>query len=75
MRYSTRTEITADILKAALDGGNRTRIQYGASLAYSQFENYIVDLTSIGLLEYSEKDKIYRATPKGLEFLQSKKIN
>ena len=69
MGYRTRTEITAAILKVAIGGEIMTRILYGASLSYTQTVRYLADLTAIGLIKYSKKDKTYKTTPKGLQFI------
>ena len=69
MPYRSKTEITAAILKVAMEGETRTVILYGASLSYTQTVRYLADLTASGLIEYSKKDKTYRTTPKGLQFI------
>ena len=64
--------ILAEILEIARDGTLKTQIMYRANLSFTQLNDYLKFMLKISLLEklqYSQKD-IYRATDKGLDFLQ-----
>ena len=64
--------IIAEIIDIARDGSLKTQIMYRANLSFTQLNDYLKFMLRISLLEtISENDKsIYRATEKGLDFLQ-----
>ena len=64
--------IIAEIIDIARDGSLKTQIMYRANLSFTQLNDYLKFMLRISLLEtVSENDKsIYRATEKGLDFLQ-----
>ncbi len=67
-----RLYIIAEILEIAKDGTLKTQVMYRANLSFTQLNDYLNFMVKIGLLfkdTSSEKD-IYRATDKGLDFLQ-----
>ena len=74
-----RHEIVAEILNIAIDGKIKTHIMYKAKLSYSQMNEYLPLLVAKGFLENPEiakigqRTKIYKTTPKGLEFMESLK--
>jgi predicted transcriptional regulator len=72
MRYRTRTEIIARILKVASeDTVLKTKIMYGAFLSHQQLKEYLSILLERGLLEHNEPQQTYRTTEKGHHFLQT----
>lgn len=68
----TRVEILAKILQVASNRTLKTHIMYKANLSHRQLEKYLALLQEKGLLEQivSEDGRMYRATPKGCEFLK-----
>jgi predicted transcriptional regulator len=64
--------IVAEILEIAKDGTLKTQIMYRANLSFTQLNNYLEFMLRIELLEKVEENakEIYRATEKGLDFLQ-----
>jgi predicted transcriptional regulator len=69
MKYRSRLDIVAEILKAASDGENMTFLMYSAYLSYAQFKDYTSALTKNGMLAYDPKKKVYTTSSKGHEFL------
>jgi predicted transcriptional regulator len=64
--------ILAEILEIAKEGTLKTQIMYRANLSFTQLNDYLRFMLKISLLEkvlIHEKD-IYRATDKGMDFLQ-----
>ena len=64
--------IIAEILEISREGSLKTQIMYRANLSFTQLNDYLKFMLKISLLEkvlMNEKD-IYRATVKGLDFLQ-----
>jgi predicted transcriptional regulator len=64
--------IMAEILDIAKDGSLKTQIMYRANLSFTQLNDYLNFMLRISLLEkILENDReIYRATDKGVDFLQ-----
>ena len=64
--------IVAKILELAKGGTLKTQLMYLANLSFTQLNDYLEFMLKISLLEKVEvNDKaIYRATDKGLDFLQ-----
>ncbi len=72
MKYRSRTDIAAQVLKAAGDGGaTKTRIMYKAFLSYAQLKEYLAVLDANGLLDFDKNTQTYRTTERGHRFLQS----
>lgn len=69
MKYRSRTDIVALILEATKDGAAKTKIMYKAFLSYSQLKDYLSILLERELIEYSDKDQIFRITDKGRRYL------
>ncbi len=64
--------IIAEVLEIAKEGTLKTQIMYKANLSFAQLSEYLNFILKIGLLHkfaYNGKE-LYRATPKGLDFLQ-----
>ena len=71
-RGRDRLYIIAEILEIAKDGTLKTQVMYRANLSFAQLNDYLGFMLKTSLLnKVSENDKaIYRATTKGLDFLQ-----
>jgi predicted transcriptional regulator len=72
VKYRSRTDIAAAILKSATDenGTGMTKIMYNSFLSFNQIKEYLSLLTSSGLLEYHEGNRKYKTTTKGKHFLK-----
>jgi predicted transcriptional regulator len=67
-----RLVIMAEIVGIAKKGTSKTHIMFKANLSFSQLNQYLSILSHTCLLEkfaYNGRD-IYKATPKGLEFME-----
>jgi predicted transcriptional regulator len=64
--------IMTEIVGIALKGASKTQIMYRANLSFSQLKRYLALLSNHSLLEKSAYDRrvIYKATPKGVEFME-----
>ncbi|MBX5321337.1 MAG: winged helix-turn-helix domain-containing protein [Candidatus Bathyarchaeota archaeon] len=64
--------IISEILEIAREGVLKTQIMYRANLSFTQLNDYLSFMLKINLIDRKvENDKeIYKATQKGLEFLQ-----
>jgi predicted transcriptional regulator len=72
MKYRSRTEIIAAILRVAHgSGATKTRIMYGAYLSYSQLVEYLNFLTKRDLLFQEEGTSMFKLTQKGIDFLRT----
>ena len=69
MRYRTRNDIIAELLKIALDGTTKTKLMYNGYLSYRQLQDYLPLLLGNGLLEFDGKGRKYHTTKKGRDFL------
>jgi predicted transcriptional regulator len=69
MKYRSRTDIVALILEATQEGAAKTKIMYKAFLSYSQLKDYLSILLERELIEYFDKDQIFRITDKGRRYL------
>ena len=67
-----RLVIMAEIIGLAKKGISKTHIMFKANLSFSQLNQYIELLSNTALLEKISIDGklVYRATEKGLEFLE-----
>ena len=52
-----------------VDGITKTKIMYKAFITYDQLNDYLSLLLEKGLIEYTEGERLYRTTPKGVDFL------
>jgi len=78
MKYRSKLNIIADILKAAENGSKKTRIMYLANLSYRLLEKYLVKVIKADLLRHN--GEVYELTEKGKIFLEkfrdySKKVS
>ena len=64
--------IIAEIIDIARDGSLKTQIMYRANLSFTQLNDYLRFIVGISLLEKITENgrEIYRATEKGIDFLQ-----
>jgi predicted transcriptional regulator len=70
LRYRSRTDIVAEILEATRSGGMpKSKIMYKTLLSYRLVDNYLAISLENGLLEYDAKDRVFKATEKGMRFL------
>ena len=60
-------EISADILKVAMNGAKKSHLVYRANLNFEVIERYLKRLIKGGLIENS--GRIFRTTEKGIEFI------
>jgi predicted transcriptional regulator len=74
-RTRDKLYIIAEILDIAeeTNGVLKTQIMYRANLSYTQLNDYLEFLLKNGLLTKVVLDnkKVYKTTPKGIQFLQS----
>jgi predicted transcriptional regulator len=70
MKYRSKTDIVAQMLNAASEGGiTRTKMMYKAFLSYDQLREYLDVLIENGLLEYDMKLELFKTTEKGRRFI------
>jgi predicted transcriptional regulator len=64
--------IIAEILEIAKEGTLKTQVMYRANLSFTQLNEYLNFMLKISLLEKVKTNdrEVYRATDKGLDFLQ-----
>ena len=65
----TSVDVNVDILEAALNGANKTRIVYRSNLNFAIVRSYLDNLIKTGLLSISE-DGVYLTTNKGAKFIK-----
>jgi predicted transcriptional regulator len=70
MKYRSRTDIIAMILRAATNGATKTRIMYGAYLSYAQVKEYLSFLIEKNLILYEEGTGLYKLTENGMKLLR-----
>jgi predicted transcriptional regulator len=70
MNYRSRTEIVSMILDVANGGATKTKIMYKAMLSFNQLKEYLSVLIENSLIEYHDKNKIFRTIEKGLNLLK-----
>jgi predicted transcriptional regulator len=70
LKYRSRTDIIAMILRAAVNGATKTRIMYGAYLSYAQVKEYLSFLIEKNLIMYEEGTQLYRLTENGMKLLR-----
>lgn len=64
-----RHEITFEILNKTISGKKKTELMREVGLSYKQSKRYLKLLTEKGLLEMDKKHS-YKATSRGLDFLE-----
>jgi predicted transcriptional regulator len=71
-RHRTRSEIIPSILEVT--NGNKvkiTEIELKVYLPYNIIKEYLAHLIHCGLIEYIEKEKVYKTTPKGVQVIRT----
>lgn len=68
--HRTKTEYIAEILIAALEGEQKTRIMYRVYTSYKQLKQILEELQHVELLMYNPFSKTYHTTNKGKRFLE-----
>ena len=71
VKYRSRTDIIATILKSAVDGATKTRIMYGAYLSYAQVKEYLAFLSEKKLISYDQGTGLYKLTETGVKLLRT----
>jgi predicted transcriptional regulator len=62
------TEISYDVLKAALGGQRKTRLMYQSRLNLTQLNEYLAQLTLCELIYHQQAERQYATTEKGREY-------
>src|SRR5712691_3540928 len=70
MRYRSRAEIIATLLKAGVRGASKTKLMYGAMLSYEQLQAYMKFTQEKGLIAQDGELPRYKTTAKGMRFLE-----
>lgn len=72
LKHRSRSEIISSILEVT--NGNRARIteiQFKTYLSYNILKEYLVNLLQSDLIEYVERERTFKTTPKGMQALQT----
>jgi predicted transcriptional regulator len=70
MKYRSRTDITSQILEAAIGGATKSKIMYKSFLSFEQLKEYLDVLVKNGLLAYDKSTPfLYKTTSKGQKFV------
>ncbi len=70
MKYRSRAEIIATMLKAGLRGASKTKLMYSAMLSYEQLQAYLKFTQEKGLIGQDGESPRYTTTAKGMRFLE-----
>lgn len=63
-------EISADILKVAMNGAKKSHIVYRANLNFDVVKRYLKRLNDAGLINLpSIENRLFKTTPKGREYI------
>ena len=63
-------EISADILKVALDGAKKSHIVYKANLNFEVVKRYLKHLNEAGLINFpSIQNRLFKTTKKGKDYI------
>ena len=68
----SNTEVIVDVLEAAYNGANKTRLVYSSNLNFKIIRGYISKLTKSGMLKVNEKGH-FVTTEKGKNFVNDYK--
>jgi len=71
MKYRSRYEIFAAILRTAEKGAHKTRLTQGGFTSQYQANEYIPFLVGKHLLTYDEESRLYTTTESGRQFLKN----
>lgn len=71
MRYMDKNEIIAQILECANGESVRlTKIMYDSYLSHAITREYIGQLIEKGLIDYTDGERTFKTTEKGMNFLR-----
>jgi predicted transcriptional regulator len=71
LQHRSRSEIAAAILEVANGKTVRTtEIQFKTYLSYNLLKEYLVLLLQNDLVEYTEGERAFKTTPKGMHYLR-----
>jgi predicted transcriptional regulator len=70
MKYRSKTDIIAMILRAANNGATKTKLMYSAYLSYVQVVDYIEFLLAQKLLQRDPQTELYGLTERGIHYLR-----
>lgn len=70
MKYRSRIDIAAAILRISEGGAIKTRIMYRSFLSFPQLKEYLGLLLEQDMLRHNEEEKTYYTTEKGHRFLK-----
>jgi len=71
LKRRSKSEIISSILEVT--NGNRVglpEIQFKTYLSYNMVTGYLLQLRQSNLIEYTEGDRMFKTTPKGMQALQ-----
>jgi len=71
LKRRSKSEIITSILEVT--NGNQvglTEIQFKTYLSYNMVKEYLLQLRQNDLIEYTEGDRTFKTTPKGMQALQ-----
>jgi predicted transcriptional regulator len=71
MKYRSRTDIIAEILRAANKGALQSKLMYGASLTHTDLKEYLRMLQERGMLKYESESRLFTLTERGLGALSA----
>ena len=71
IRHRTRYDIIAIILRTSLDGAKKTKIMYSTQVSYNKLMELLSLIIKKEMLEYDEKERLYRTTEKGKAYLRN----
>lgn len=71
MKYRSQIDIFASILELATEKGVLlTKLMYLTFTSHKQIKQFLKLLTDNGMLEFDDNQRFYRATKKGLRYLE-----
>jgi len=70
VRYRSGTDITTQILEAALEPSTQTAIMFRSYAAHRQVIYYLSPLLQNGLIDYMAGEKKYKSKQEGIKFLE-----
>ena len=71
MKYRSRTDIVALLLRAANQGASKTKLMYSAYLSYAQVKEYLSFLLERDLIRYEEGSGLYKLSERGMKLLEA----
>jgi len=71
MKYRSRVEIIAEILRSAEEGASKSTLNYAAYLSHAQLMGYLEPLLEKRLLSFDKNTQHYWLTLRGQEFLEA----